>query len=78
MQQKGFLGIIEPLAEVIKIILSLVENFRNRESLPGLTVDKLWKAKHLYDSTYHPDTGEKMFFFGRMSAQVMIIQSQSK
>jgi len=48
----------------------IVQGYRNRESLPGLTVDKLWKAKHLYDSTYHPDTGEKMFFFGRMSAQV--------
>lgn len=51
--------------------------FRNGEALPGLTVDKLWKAKNLYDSTYHPDTGEKMFFFGKMSAQVRKLQYMS-
>jgi len=47
----------------------VVTKYRNGEKV-GITVDELWRQKQLYDSTFHPDTGEKMIWFGRMAAQV--------
>ena len=42
-----------------------VESYRLNKTLPeGMTEDKLWEAKYLMDSAYHPDTKEKMFFLG--------------
>ncbi|CDW56367.1 sideroflexin 1 [Trichuris trichiura] len=48
----------------------IVENYRKGEFNDQLTLDELWRAKQIYDSTFHPDTKEKMFIVGRMSAQV--------
>ena len=45
-------------------------HFREGNAPPGTTEEEIWQAKKLADSAFHPDTGEKMFFLGRMSAQV--------
>ena len=36
---------------------------------PGMTKEDVWNAKYIYDSAYHPTTGELVFMPGRMSFQ---------
>lgn len=47
----------------------IVDDYKTGKPLPGKSMDDVWKAKDLVDSAFHPETGEKMIIFGRMSAQ---------
>jgi tricarboxylate carrier len=48
----------------------IVEAYKAGKEDKTLTEDDIWKAKQLYDSAFHPQTGEKLFTLGRMSFQV--------
>uniref|UniRef100_A0A8C8RA51 Sidoreflexin n=1 Tax=Pelusios castaneus TaxID=367368 RepID=A0A8C8RA51_9SAUR len=48
----------------------LVESCRAGLVPPGTSREQLFYAKKLYDSAFHPDSGEKMNLIGRMSFQV--------
>ena len=48
----------------------IVDAYRAGKEDPSLTEEDIWKAKQLYDSAFHCQTGEKLFVMGRMSFQV--------
>ena len=43
---------------------------RNNAEPPGTTEQQIWYARKLYESAYHPDSGDLQNLFGRMSFQV--------
>lgn len=48
----------------------IVDDYRARRLPADFDEEKLWAAKELVDSAFHPQTGEKLFLPGRMSFQV--------
>lgn len=48
----------------------LLQKYRLGQEPPGTTEEMIWQAKRVYESAFHPDTGEKQNLIGRMSFQV--------
>ncbi|KAK7084179.1 Sideroflexin-2 [Halocaridina rubra] len=48
----------------------LLTKYRKREEPPGTSEEEVWQAKRIYESAFHPDSGEKQNVIGRMSFQV--------
>ena len=48
----------------------IVVSYKNGTEDKTLTEDQIWEAKELYDSAFHPQTGDQIFFMGRMAFQV--------
>jgi len=71
---RHFFEITNPLnllasSEELKTAKETILKYRRKE-LKNVSEEELWRAKTLYSSAYHPDTGELMVLPGRMSAQV--------
>lgn len=72
---KHFLWVTDPRTCVVgskKLIeaKTLLEQYRKNEEPAGTTRDQIIYAKKLYESAFHPDTGDLQNVFGRMSFQV--------
>uniref|UniRef100_A0A0N4ZN66 Sidoreflexin n=1 Tax=Parastrongyloides trichosuri TaxID=131310 RepID=A0A0N4ZN66_PARTI len=74
---KHFKAVVNPLnlfvsphrlEECRKIVL----DYEHGKLDEKMTLNQLWDAKHIYDSAYHPTSGEKMPMFGRMCSQVPV------
>ncbi|XP_059803031.1 sideroflexin-2 [Hypanus sabinus] len=72
---KHFFNITDPRTVVLSNARldkakDLVDRCRAGTLPPGTTEEQLLYAKKLYDSAFHPDSGERMNLIGRMSFQV--------
>ncbi|KAG8135687.1 hypothetical protein E2320_008690 [Naja naja] len=72
---KHFFNITDPRTllvseQTLDSAKTVVENCRAGSVPPGTSEEQLFYAKKLYDSAFHPDSGDKMNLIGRMSFQV--------
>ncbi|XP_041980195.1 sideroflexin-2 [Aricia agestis] len=80
--QATFVGRFKHFAYISNPLLSLVPEkelyeakelyfkYKNGQEPAGTTYDQIVRAKQLYESAFHPDSGELQNVFGRMSFQV--------
>lgn len=72
---KHFLWVTDPRTcvvseEALDNAKTLVNQYRTGHEPPGTTLEQIIYAKKLYESAFHPDSGEKQNVFGRMSFQM--------
>jgi len=72
---KHFLWVTDPrscLASTETLLQSekLIQSYRSHQEPPGTTDEQIWYARQLYESAFHPDSGELQNFIGRMSFQM--------
>lgn len=48
----------------------LIQDYKSHQEPQGTTDEQIWNARQLYESAFHPDSGELQNFIGRMSFQV--------
>ena len=53
----------------------IVESYRKGTEDKNLSEDEIWKAKELYDSAFHPQTGEKLFLPGEYEMHTLCAAS---
>ncbi|KAJ9573783.1 hypothetical protein L9F63_008820 [Diploptera punctata] len=59
-------------SQTLKDAKELIRKYLCGEPLEDVTVNELWEAKHKFDSTFHPDTGEEISLPTRKSAVVPV------
>ncbi|KAL3317977.1 hypothetical protein Ciccas_003362 [Cichlidogyrus casuarinus] len=47
-----------------------MDSYKAKRPLPNIGADELWEAKYVYESAFHPDTGQLINPFGRMACQM--------
>lgn len=72
---KHFMWVTDPRTSIVNdkelyAAKELVEQYRQGKEPKGVTKDEIVYAKKLYESAFHPDSGELQNVFGRMSFQV--------